>query len=244
MLALYREAYKKKSDVMTLNKITLTQKNCQYEMFKFYKEHLHPLSPIPSLRHMLMWSLQSSMYVMGWQFSFNGQLNWTAAEANWRLLMEPIAATNYEIIEAACFVGEHRGGRPGPWADDVYTGVSWTDVCMTARDQQDAAEEERDDVGDDDLEINTPRQMMHLTQGDESAFLDLNEFAVELDSALENHDEDDDPDDDEAAWSPFGTAPPGAPPAYRAGEANAMAAEQSDDEPACRTRRASISVCG
>ena len=155
MLALYREAYKKKSDVMTLNKITLTQKNCQYEMFKFYKEHLHPLSPIPSLRHMLMWALQSSMYVMGWQFSFNGQLNWTAAEANWRLLMEPIAATNYEIIEAACFVGEHRGGRPGPWADDVYTGVSWADVCMTARDQQDAAEEERDDVGDDDLEINT-----------------------------------------------------------------------------------------
>jgi len=45
------------------------------------------------------------------------------------------------------------------------------------------------------------------------------------------HDEDDDPDDDEEAWSPFGTAPPGAPPAYRAGEANAMAAEQSDDDP-------------
>ena len=74
MLALYREAHKKKSDVMALNKIALTQKNCQYEKFKFYKEHLHPLSPIPSLRHMLMWSLQSSMYVVGWQFSFNGQL--------------------------------------------------------------------------------------------------------------------------------------------------------------------------
>ena len=72
MLALYREAYKKKSDVMALNKITLTQKNCQYEMFKFYKEHLHPLSPIPSFRHMLMWALQSSLYVMDWQFSFNG----------------------------------------------------------------------------------------------------------------------------------------------------------------------------
>ena len=69
-----------------------------------------------------MWALQSSLYLMGWQFSFNGQLNWSAAEANWRLVMEPLAATNYEIIEAACFVGEHRGGRPGPWADDVYTG--------------------------------------------------------------------------------------------------------------------------
>ena len=97
MLALYREAYKKKSDVMALNEIMLTQKNCQYEMFKFYKEHLHPLSPIPSLRHMLMWPLQSSMYVVGWQFSFNGQLNWTDAEANWRLLMEPVAATTMKL---------------------------------------------------------------------------------------------------------------------------------------------------
>ena len=33
-------------------------------MFKFYKEHLHPLPSIPSLRHMLMWALQSSLYVM------------------------------------------------------------------------------------------------------------------------------------------------------------------------------------
>ena len=76
----------------------------------------------------------------------------------------------------------------------------------------------------------TPDDPPHAS--DESAFLDLNEFAAELDSVLENHDEDDDPDDDEEAWSPFGTAPPGAPPAYRAGEANAMAAEQSDDESA------------
>ena len=199
-------------------------------MFKFYKEHLHPLSPIPSLRHMLMWALQSSLYLMGWQFSFNGQLNWSAAEANWRLVMEPLAAANYDIIEAACFVSEHRGGRPGPWADDCYTGVSWTDVCMTARDQQDAAEEHDDDVRGEDTEINTPPHEPHHPSG-ESAFLDLNEFAVELDFVSEHHDEDDDPDDDEAPWSPFGTAPPGAPPAYRAGEANAMAAEESDDEP-------------
>ena len=79
----------------------------------------------------------------------------TAAEANWRLLMEPVAATNYGIIEAACFVGEHRGGRPGPWAGDVYTGVSRAGVCMAARDHQGAAEKERDDARDDDLEVNT-----------------------------------------------------------------------------------------
>ena len=101
---------------------------------------------------------------------------------------------------------------------------------MTARDQQDSAEEERNDVGDDGLEINTPPDDAP-DASDESAFLDLNEFAAELDFVLQNHDEDDEPDDDEEVWSPFGTAPPGAPPAYRAGEANAMAAEQSDDDP-------------
>ena len=70
----------------------------------------------------------------GLAVSFNGQLNWIAAEANWRLLMEPSAAMNYEISEAACFVQEHRGGRPSEWANDIYTGVSWAGVYMTARD--------------------------------------------------------------------------------------------------------------
>ena len=179
---------------------------------------------------MLMWALQSSMYIMGWQFSFMGQLNWSAAEANWRLVMDPLAATNYEIVEAACFISEHRGGRPGDWASDVYTGVSWVDVCMTARDQQEAAEDEEGDVGDDDFETNTPHDVAP-EQRDESAYLDLSELAVELDFVVEHHHEDDDPDDDEEAWSPYGTAPPGAPPAYRAREANAMAAAESDDEP-------------
>ena len=180
-----------------------------------------------------MWALQSSMYVMSWQFSFSGQLNWIAAEAKWRLLMEPNAATDYEIAEAACFVGEHRGGRPRPWADDAYTGTSWADVCMTARDQQEAAEQEREDT---DGEFNDLPDQHEQTRddppyvSDESTLLDLNDFAAELNTALENHDDDDDPDDDNAAWSPFGAPPPGAPPAYRAVEANAMAEEQSDDE--------------
>ena len=69
---------------------------------------------------MLMWAIQSSCNVMGWQFSFNGQLNWITAEANWRLLVEPSAAMDYEAAEAACFVQEHRGGRPGEWANDIY----------------------------------------------------------------------------------------------------------------------------
>ena len=97
----------------------------------------------------------------------------------WALQSSMFAATNYGIVEAACFVGEHRGGRPGPWADDVYTGVSWADVCMTARDQQDAAEAEREDLGDEDLEVNTQAPDDPPDASDESAFLDLSEFADE-----------------------------------------------------------------
>jgi len=168
---------------------------------------------------------------MGWQFSSNGQLNWSAAEANWRLVMDPLAATNYEVVEAAWFVGEHRGGRPGDWANDVYTGVSWTGVCMSARDQQDAAEAERDDLGDDDLEVNTQAPDDPPDASDESAYLDLSELAIELGFVVEHHHEDGNPDDDEEPGSPFGT-PPGAPPAYRASEAGALAEQKSDDETA------------
>ena len=88
---------------------------------------------------------------------------------------------------------------------------------MTARNQQGAVEEEREDIAGDDLPDQHAQTPDHPPdESDESAFLDLNDFAAELNSALKNHDEDDDPDDDEEAWSPFGTPPPGAPPAYRA----------------------------
>ena len=88
---------------------------------------------------------------------------------------------------------------------------------MTARNQQGAVEEEREDIAGDDLPDQHAQTPDHPPdESDESAFLDLNDFAAELNSALENHDEDDNPDDDEEAWSPFGTPPPGAPPAYRA----------------------------
>ena len=124
---------------------------------------------------MLMWAIQSLCFVMGWQFSFNSQLNWIAAEANWRLVTEPSAAMDYEIVEAACFVQEHRGGRPGQWANVIYTGKSWADMCMTARDQQDAAEQEREDT---DGEFNDLRDEHEQTRDDPphvsnaSAFLD------------------------------------------------------------------------
>ena len=102
-----------------MNRIQLTQRNIMNEVFKFYREHLHPLNPIPSFRHTLMWAMQSQKYVLSWQFSFSGQMNWTAAEANWLLIMDPTAASKHDVIESAVFISaERRGARPGTWADD------------------------------------------------------------------------------------------------------------------------------
>ena len=64
---------------------------------------------------------------------------------------------------------------------------------MAARDQQGAAEEEeREDIAGDDLpdqHVQTPDDPPDVS--DESAFLDLNGFAAELNCVLEDHNEDD-----------------------------------------------------
>ena len=96
----------------------------------------------------------------------------------------------------------------------------------------------------------TRRKMMHLTHATSrrsstsASWLSSSALFV-----LENHDEDegDNPDDDEAEWSPFGTAaPPGAPPACRVpswrGERDGTGAERR--RAASTTGRASISVFG
>ena len=54
------------------------------------------------------------------QFNFNGQMNWNATEANWRLAMDPRAAEDYGTIEAAAFVAESRTVRPGTWPNGIY----------------------------------------------------------------------------------------------------------------------------
>ena len=46
-------------------------------------------------------------------------MNWTAAEANWLLVMDPTAASKYDLIESAVFItADKRGARPGAWTDD------------------------------------------------------------------------------------------------------------------------------
>ena len=231
-----RDAYSKTSDTASLNRITLTQRNIQHEIYKFYKEHLYPLQPIPSFRHTLMWALQSQKYIMCWQFSFNGQMNWTAAEANWRLLMDPTAAMKYDIVEAAAFMSKDRTGRPPEWANDDYTGLDFMSVCMTAAEQQEEADVAEQQRRDADAQAHAPSSVPDSVP--ES--FDLNDIVSRLNDIVANQPDDDDDhdDDDDDNWSGYGGAPPGAPPAYRAREAAALAEEESeDDAPIVRPRR-------
>ena len=111
-----RDAYKKKSDCLSFNKLTLAPRNICNGMFKFYREHLHPLEG-PSFRHTLQWALQTDEYLLNWQFDFGTQLlNLCAVEASWRLALGSSAATDMAIAEAAAFVPEKRGVAPGSWA--------------------------------------------------------------------------------------------------------------------------------
>ena len=51
------------------------------EVYKFYRENLFPIEPPPSFRNVLMWALQKGGFVLSWQFAFEKQANWAAAEA-------------------------------------------------------------------------------------------------------------------------------------------------------------------
>ena len=54
-----RDSYHREADTVSRNRIILTPRNVMNEVFKFYREHLYPITPIPSFRHCLMWALQS-----------------------------------------------------------------------------------------------------------------------------------------------------------------------------------------
>ena len=120
-----RDSCHREADTVSRNRIILTPRNVMNEVFKFYREHLYPITPIPSFRHCLMWALQSKLYTMNWQFNFHNQLNWAAAEANWQLNTDTDAVfsgkAKYGIVMAACFVGRTRHDEPGDWHEDCFT---------------------------------------------------------------------------------------------------------------------------
>ena len=51
------------------------------------------------------------------------------------------------MIEAAAYISaERRGARPGTWADDNYTSDDFMTVMMTAADQHEEANAQRDEA--------------------------------------------------------------------------------------------------
>ena len=73
-------------------KIKLTPKNMMNQVYKFYKEHLTPRQPgrkPPNFRHCLMWALATGDYSLDWQFQFQKQISWSAAEATWAIMLNP-----------------------------------------------------------------------------------------------------------------------------------------------------------
>ena len=139
--------------------------------------------------------------------------------------MDPTAASKYGVIESAVFISaERRGARPGTWADDEYTGIDFMTLMMTAVDQHEEANAQRDEAENPDY-----NDADSVPEVDE---FDLTEFAVELEAVVKGasgSEEAEDSDGDDGATA-HGGAPPGAPPDYRAREAAAMAEEESESE--------------
>ena len=212
-----REAYNRQSDSLGFNKIQLTPRNIRNEVFKFYREHLHPLKPSPSFKHCLMWAMQSQQYTLNWQFDFTHQLNYAAVEANWRLALDPSAADKVEIVFAAAFAPEKRGAPPGDWLNEHYTGIDFHTVCLTAMDQrEDANNAQMEDMlaRDRDTTAAIPPDEFDLT--DTIDFLDglyVSEHASDTDHA---------PDDT--------GRPAGMQPEYRDDEATRQAEREEDEE--------------
>ena len=101
---------------------------------------------------------------------------------------------------------------------------------MTAADQHEEANAQRDEAENPDL--NGANSVPDVGE------CDLSEFAVELEAVVggASDSEAEHPDDDDGA-SAQGAAPSGAPPDYRASEASAMVEEDSESEEEQRPRR-------
>ena len=155
-------------------------------------------------------------------------MNWNATQANWQLAMDPRAAEDYDIVEAAAFVAESRTVRPGTWSNGIYIGKGFMAVCVFAREQQDAEFAAQSDNGtvNADVPARPPTPVYPTTPANG---IDLGSLAGELAQlAAEDEAGDLEVNQQDGAWQ--GDAPPGAPPAYRSAEAQQQADEESDAE--------------
>jgi hypothetical protein len=83
----------------------ITPKNMIRLLYRFYKENLYPMDPIPSFRHVLMWAIQSGDFDVNYSFFFNKQVSFASAEAAWRLRVDPQQyGLNWDVVSAAMAV--------------------------------------------------------------------------------------------------------------------------------------------
>ena len=120
--------------------------------------------------------------------------------------MDPTAASsNCDGIKSAVFISaERRGARPGNRADGEYTGIGFMTVMMTAADQHEEANAQRDEAENPEFDgANAANSVPVVGE------FDLSEFAVELEAvvggASDSEGEDSDGDDGAAA---YGADPP------------------------------------
>ena len=131
------------------NKTELTPKNIMNQMYKFYKQTLHPLPADyekPNFKHVLLWALQTGEYSINWNFTFDKQLNWSATEAKWRLMLDAEEA-DWSMVQKLMFnTGENASDRhDGSWARDGYgdSKSEFEHLAVKAKEQKDIRTDDR-----------------------------------------------------------------------------------------------------
>ena len=124
-----------------------TPKNMIRLLYRFYKENLYPMDPIPSFRHVLMWAIQSGDFDVNYSFFFNKQVSFASAEAAWRLRVDPQQyGLNWDVVSAAMVdIGTLPSERhkPGEWANDGYDTDEYDSLRVHVMNQREADNDAR-----------------------------------------------------------------------------------------------------
>ena len=116
------------------------------QLYKFYKEHLHPIEPPPSFKLVLMWALQTGNYSINWNFYFGKQISYAAAEATWAIMLNANSAKDWDIVKAAMVdCGEKAETRHGDvsFVAEHYEEDEFESLSMKSAGARDDANDER-----------------------------------------------------------------------------------------------------
>ena len=182
-----------------------------------------------------MWALQKGGFVLSWQFAFEKQANWAAAEAIWALMVAPeTSSSSWDIVRAAAF--SNRSADPDPHCMHPYPDGAFDSLCMQASDLRDERNEEQlQRLNESESNVLPPPP---LPPG--SSAFDVDALAAHL-STVEKGDEpgdfgldEDDVPQDAPGFDPNRDFDPFAPadglPCYAEATARRQAAAESEDD--------------